>query len=89
MPTLTIEYATDAERLILEQAVAFLADLRAVAHAAPRGTVLDACEALALTGGRKPLRDSLASAVRARIDHADAGKKVPARGAKGPAPATC
>ena len=35
MPTLTIEYATDAERLMLEQAVAFFAELRTVAHTAP------------------------------------------------------
>lgn len=88
MPTLTIEYATDAERLMLEQAIAFLTDLRAVAHTAPHGTVIDACEALALTGGRKLLRDSLAHAVQARLDDTDAKKKAPASGTKAPAPAT-
>jgi len=88
MPTLTIEYATDAERLMLEQAVAFFADLRTVAHTAPHGTVIDACETLALSGGRKLLRDSLASAVQARLDTADAQKKFPARGPKDPAPGT-
>lgn len=89
MPTLTIEYATDAERLMLEQALAFFADLRAVAHTAPHGTVLDACEALALTGGRQLLRDSLGHAVQARIDAADREKKSPARGTKAAASVTC
>lgn len=88
MPTLTIEYATDGERRMLEQAIAFVADLRTVAHSAPHGTVLDACEALALTGGRKLLRDSLGHAVQARIDAADAQKKAPARGTKAAAAAT-
>ena len=31
MPTFTIEYATDAERLMLEQAVAFVTDFRQLA----------------------------------------------------------
>ena len=88
MPTLTVEYATDAERLMLEQAVAYLADLRTVAHTAPHGTVIDACEALAPTGGRTLLRDALGHAVQARLDAADAQKKSPASGTKGPAPAT-
>ena len=88
MPTLTIEYATDAERLMLEQAVAFFAELRTVAHTAPHGTVIDAREALALTGGRKLLRDSLGHAVQARIDAADREQKRPANGTKDRAPAT-
>ena len=88
MPTLTIEYATGAERLLLEQAVAFFADLRDVAHTAPRGTVLDACEALAPAGGRKLLRDSLASAVQTRLDTAGARKKVPANAIRVATPAT-
>ncbi len=88
MPTLTIEYATDAERLMLEQAVAFFAELRTVAHTAPHGTVIDAREALALTGGRQLLRDSLGHAVQARIDAADREKKRPANGTKDRAPAT-
>ena len=88
MPTLTIDYATDAERRMLEQAMAFFADLRTVAHTAPHGTVIDACEALALPGGRKLLRDSLGHAVQARIDAADAKKTSPARGTKASASAT-
>ena len=89
MPTLTIEYATDAERLLLEQAIAYFAELRTVAHTAPHGTVLDACEALALTGGRQLLRDSLGHAVQARIDATDAEKKRPANAARAAARGTC
>jgi hypothetical protein len=75
MPTLTIEYATEAERLLLEQAIAFCAQMRHVAATAPDGTVLAACEQLALADGRRLLRDSLATAVQARADRGDAQKK--------------
>lgn len=77
MPTLTVEftYATEAERLALEQALAFLTQMRQVAATAPDGTVLAACEQVALTDGRKLLRDTLASAVQVRADAADAQKK--------------
>ncbi len=88
MPTPTIEYATDAERLLLERAVAYFADLRALAHTAPHGTVIDACEALAPTGGRRLLRDSLARAVQARLDTADAKNKSPASAARAAARGT-
>ena len=44
MPTLTIEYRDDSERLALEQAIAYVAHLRSVAQDAPDGTVLDTCE---------------------------------------------
>ena len=71
MPTLTLEYATDADRLALERPIAFVTDLRRLADTAPEGTVLDACEALAV-------RDSLTAAVQARADAADAPKKGPA-----------
>ena len=40
MPTLTIEYETDAERLILEQAAAYVAEIRRVGATAPAGTVI-------------------------------------------------
>ena len=79
MPTLTIEYATDAERIALEQAVAFFTQMQRVAATAADGTVLSACEQLALTGGRQLLRDTLAAAVQARADATAAPKKsVPA-----------
>ena len=52
MPTLTIEYHDEDERVALEQAIAYFADLRRLALEAPEGTVLDACEGLALDKGR-------------------------------------
>lgn len=86
MPTLTIEYATDAERLALEQALAFVTQMRRLAASAPDGTVLAACEQLALTDGRQLLRDTLAAAVQARADQTDAQKKS-APASKGDTPA--
>jgi hypothetical protein len=80
MPTLTIEYTTEAERLDLERAIAYLAEMRRVGAAATHGTVIAACEQLALESGRKLLRDNLEATVQAR---ADAQKKSPARGRKG------
>lgn len=82
MPTLTLEYATDAERIALEQAIAFFTQMRHLAATAPDGTVLTACEQLALNDGRRLLRDTLATAVQARADSTDAQKKS-ARGARG------
>jgi hypothetical protein len=73
MPTFTIEYQTEAERLLLEQAVAFFTQIKTVATTAPAGTVLAACEQVALTDGRKLVRDALARAVQTRAD--DAPKK--------------
>jgi hypothetical protein len=82
MPTFTIEYQTDAERLILEQAVAYASGMHRLGLNAPYGTVLAACEQLALTDGRKLLRDTLASAIQSRAD-VDAKKKFPAPAPKG------
>ena len=75
MPTLTIEYETDADRLALEQAIAFFTQMKRVAATAPAGTVLAACEAVALADGRKMVRQTLASAVQARADATDGEKK--------------
>lgn len=86
MPTLTIEYQTEAERLILEQARAFFAQMRQVGATAPDGTVLAACEQVALDSGRKLVRDTLASAVQSRADAADASQKSRAHGSRGNAP---
>lgn len=86
MLTLTIEYATDAERLALEQAIAFFTQMQQVAATAPDGTVLAACEQLALTDGRRLLRDTLAAAVQARADASDVQKKS-RRGPRGGASA--
>jgi hypothetical protein len=71
MPTLTIEYRDDSERLALEQAIAYVAQLRAVAQDAPDGTVLAACEKLALADGRALLRSTLAAALAGRIATAE------------------
>lgn len=78
MPTLTIEYHDEAERLALEQALAYLADLRRLALDAPAGTVLDACERLALGQGRDLLRGTLACALQARVDAAEQKGGTPA-----------
>jgi hypothetical protein len=83
MPTLTVEYRTDAERLLLEQALAFFGQLRVVAATAPDGTVLAACEQVALAGGRKLVRDALGTAVQQRADATDAQKKSRAPGPRG------
>jgi hypothetical protein len=71
MPTLTIEYRDEHERLALEQAVAYIAHLRQLAHDAPDGTVLDVCEQLALADGRALLRSALAAALHGRIAAAE------------------
>ena len=71
MPALTIEYRDDAERLALEQAIAYVAQLRQLAQDAPDGTVLAACEKLALTDGRALLRSTLAAALHGRIAAAE------------------
>lgn len=87
MPTLTLEYTTDAERLVLEQVIAYARGLTRLALDAPHGTVLAACEQLALTDGRQLLRHTLAAALQARADATDAPKKRPATAARGGAPA--
>lgn len=71
MPTLTIEYRDHHERLALEQAIAYVAQLRQLALAAPDGTVLAACEQHVLADGRALLRSTLAAALDSRIDVAE------------------
>ena len=85
MPTLTIEYATEAERLELERAIAYFTEMRSVAATAAHGTVLAACESHALTAGRKLLRENLQASVQSHID-AQKKQREPAR--KGDTPAT-
>ena len=70
MPTLTIEYRDDNERLALEQAIAYIAQLRQLALTAPDGTVLAACEQRALADGRALLRSTLAAALHSRVEAA-------------------
>lgn len=83
MPTLTIEYATDAERLQIERAIAFARELQHLGVTAPHGTVLDTCERFALTAGRQLLVDTLEAAIRTR---AEGEKKVPAARRRGRKP---
>jgi hypothetical protein len=85
MPTLVIEYTTEAERLQYERMIAYVQEMNRLGLTAAHGTVLDRCEVFALDAGRKLLRDNLAAAVQAR---ADAEKKSPARGRRAPSPAT-
>lgn len=77
MPTLTIEYCTDAERLQYERAIASVGEMLQLGATAPHGTALDARETFALPRGRALPRDNLAAAVQARDD---AAKKSPATG---------
>lgn len=67
MPTLTIEYQDEAERLALEQGIAYYAQLRQTALTAPGGTVLATCQQVALRDGRALLRSTLAAAVQSRL----------------------
>ena len=71
MPTLTIEYRDENERLALEQAIAYVAQLRQLALTAPDGTVLAVCEQHALADGRALLRSTLAAALHSRIEAAE------------------
>jgi hypothetical protein len=96
MPTGTFEYHSDAERLAIEAAIAFVADLHRLALTAPDGQVLACCEQRALAQGRDLLRSALQRAVQARIDRAEAkggppaAARVPARSASsGAVSGTC
>jgi hypothetical protein len=71
MPQLTIEYTDAAERLALEQAIAYVTDLHRVAQSAADGTVLKVCENLALDKGREMLRTTLSTALNGRIGLAE------------------
>jgi len=71
MPSLTIEYRNDAERLALEQAIAYVSHLGRLAQDAPDGSVLAACEELALADGRALLRSTLAAALEGRVATAE------------------
>lgn len=81
MPTVTFEYRSEEERLAIEQAVAFVAEMHSLAQTSPDGQVLQSCEAHALAAGRDLLRRSLQRAAQARIDSAEqkGGPPAPAR----------
>ena len=82
MPKLTIEYQDDAERLALEQCIAYFTQLRQTALTAPDGTVLAACEQVALQDGRALLRSTLAAAVESRVAIAEQKGGPPASALK-------
>ncbi len=84
MPTLTIsfDYKTDAQRLALEQTLAYLHHLNQTAANAAHGTVLNTCEQVVLEQGRAALRVTLQAALDARIQSVDDAQK------KSPAPLT-
>jgi len=75
MPTISFQFDTDAERLEIERAVAYVTEMRQLGRTAAYGTVLDTLERFALDQGRALLRDNLAATVQAR---AGGEKKVPA-----------
>lgn len=68
MPTGTFQYQDDAERLSIETAIAFVAEMRQLAQTAPDGQVISLCEGQALDQGRALLCSTLQDAVQARID---------------------
>src|SRR6266542_4012906 len=88
MPTLMIEYTTNAERFALEQAIAFVTQLRQLAATAPDGTVLDACAQAALRDGRALLCNTLAAAVQDRLASAQQKGGPPATARARTPPAT-
>jgi hypothetical protein len=59
MPTVSFEYRSQAERIAMERAVAFVAEMHALAQTAPDGQILPTCEAHALDAGRDLLRTTL------------------------------
>jgi hypothetical protein len=71
MITLTVTCRDDAERLAVEQAIAFVRQLHQLAATAPAGAVLAACEQAALTDGRALVRDTHAAAVQQRVAAAE------------------
>lgn len=81
MPTGTYEYQSPEEKALIEQAIAFVTEMRQLAQAAPAGQVLTLCEARALGSGRRLLRDALEAAAQARIDAAEqkGARRAPAR----------
>ena len=88
MPSFIVEYRDASERLALEQAIAYVTQLQQVAHNAPSGSVMAACEQMALADGRDLLRSTLAAALQSRIaDVEQKGGKpvcVPRRTPDGP-----
>jgi hypothetical protein len=81
MPTGTFEYHSEQERVAIERAIAFVAEMHSLAQTTANGQILHACEGYALDGGRDLLRLTLQQAVQARVDAAEekGGPHVSAR----------
>jgi|SRR5665213_441897 len=81
MSTGTFQYQDEADRLAIETAIAFVAEMRQLAQTAPASQVISLCEGQALDQGRALLRSTLQDAVQARIDSAEqkGGSPAPAR----------
>ena len=81
MPSVTFEYHSEQERVAIERAVAFVAEMHALAQTTRDGQVLHACEGHALDAGRDLLRFTLQQAAQARIAAAaeNGGPLAPAR----------
>ena len=84
MPTGTFEYRSEQERLAIERAIAFVAEMHSLAQTAPDGQILHVCEGHALDAGRKLLRDTLQQAAQTRVDLAEK-KGAPPAPARAPA----
>jgi hypothetical protein len=85
MPSGTFQYQTEAERLSIEAAIAFVTELQSLAQTAPSGQVLALCEGQALDQGRDLLRSTLQAAVQARIDTAEQKGAADVPAARAPA----
>ena len=81
MPTGTFAYRSEQERIAIQRAIAFVAEMHSLAQAAPDGQILHACEGHALGAGRDLLRSTLQQAVQARVAAAEekGGPLAPAR----------
>ena len=86
MPTLTLNYETDSERLLIEAAFAYVSTMRNAAMTAPAGSILRVCEEIAVGKGKEFLRDSLEEVVNGRIEQLDkkGGSRGRARAVRGP-----
>jgi hypothetical protein len=82
MPETPLTPNSPLQRQIAQMALDLAAKLEEQAQQAPRGAVLDACEALLLGQGRQFLRDSLAATLQHQVDESE---KKGAR--RGPVPA--
>lgn len=68
MPTGTFEYRNEQERIAIEQAIAFVAEMNSLDQTAPDGQILHSCESHALDAGRQLLQHTLQQAVQTPID---------------------